>query len=179
MEHDAVILEVGLNEAVSRDAHPHVPQSPAECAADARRCADAGAAIAHWHAVDSTGVQQLGDAGLYGAALDEMNGCILAYPSYLTTVPDTVEDRLAHCLALREHHALELGPVDVATVNLVFWDAATGVLAPLGSGELPARHDPLDWLLRTSCQDHACSTIRPLASAQATMMRSGNETARG
>lgn len=131
MERDAVIVEVGLNEAVTPDAHPHVPQTPAECAADARRCADAGASIAHWHAVDDSGAQQLGDAALYGAALDAMDGCVLAYPSYQTTVPDTVDDRLAHCLALRAEHGLELGPVDVATVNLVLWDAAAGVLAPV------------------------------------------------
>ena len=55
MEHDAVIIEVGLNEAVSPAVHPHVPQRPLECAADARRCADAGATIVHWHAVDDDG----------------------------------------------------------------------------------------------------------------------------
>ena len=131
MEHDAVIIEVGLNEAVTPAAHGRVPQTPSECAADARRCADAGAAIVHWHAVDGAGAQQLGDTELYGAALDEMDGCVLAYPSYPTTVPDTVDDRLGHCLDLRQHHGLELGPVDVATVNVVLWDAATGAIGPL------------------------------------------------
>ncbi len=131
MQHDAVVLEVGLNEAVTPAAHPHVPQRPEECAADARRCAEAGAAIVHWHAVDPAGAQRLADAELYGAALDAMDGCVLAYPSYPTDVPDTVDDRLGHCFTLREHHGMELGPVDVSTVNLVLWDEAGGTLAPL------------------------------------------------
>jgi 3-keto-5-aminohexanoate cleavage enzyme len=131
MERDAVVIEVGLNEAVTRAAHPSVPQSPAECALDARRCAEAGASILHWHAVDEAGVQRLADVDLYGAALAAMGRCALAYPSYPTDVPDTVDERLAHCLALRALHGMELAPVDVATVNLVLWDDDTRALAPL------------------------------------------------
>jgi 3-keto-5-aminohexanoate cleavage enzyme len=131
MENDAVIIEVALNEAVSPAIHPAVPQSAEACAADARRCADSGAAIVHWHAVDPTGSQRLGDAALYGTALDAMDGCILAYPSYPVNVPDTVDERLGHCFTLREHHGLELGPIDAATVNLVFQDESTGMLGPL------------------------------------------------
>jgi uncharacterized protein (DUF849 family) len=131
MKNDAVVIEVGLNEAVTPAAQRHVPQSPPECAADARRCAEAGAAIVHWHAVDPSGAQRLADAELYGAALDEIAGCVLAYPSYRIDVPDTFETRLAHCLTLRAHHGLELGPLDVSTVNLVLWDPATRGLAPL------------------------------------------------
>lgn len=132
-----MIIEVGLNEAVSPDAHARVPQSPAECAADARRCADAGAALAHWHAIGTDGAARLADATLYGAALDEMAGCILAYPSYPTDVPDTVEDRLGHCLALRERHGMELAPIDVGTVNLVLWDDVSAAVGPTESlGEL-------------------------------------------
>src|SRR2546426_7864027 len=131
MRNDAVVIEVGLNEAVTPETQRHVPQQPKECAADARRCADAGAAIVHWHAVDAWGVQRLDDAELYGAALDEMAGCVLAYPSYPVDVPDTFDARLGHCLELRAHHGLELGPLDVSTVNLVLWDPTTAALAPL------------------------------------------------
>jgi uncharacterized protein (DUF849 family) len=131
MRHDAVIIEVGLNEAVTAATHPYVPQQPSECAADARRCADAGAAIVHWHATDAAGVPRLADADLYGATLDEIAGCVLAYPSYPTDVPDTVDARLAHCLTLRAKHHLELGPLDVSTVNLVLWDPSTADLAPI------------------------------------------------
>ncbi len=132
MEHDAAIIEVGLNEAVSPAAHPHVPQRPLECAADARRCADAGASIVHWHAVDDAGPHSISaDAALYGAALDAIDGCVLGYPSYPVDVPDTVDDRIAHCLTLREQHRMELAPVDVASVNLVVADATGRAIAPL------------------------------------------------
>jgi len=131
MERDAAIVEVGLNETVSPAVHPHVPQRPHECAADARRCADAGAAIVHWHAVDEHGGQRLADAALYGEALDAIGGRVLAYPSYPVDVPDTVDERIAHCLALRARHGMELAPVDVASVNVVVADGAGRVVAPL------------------------------------------------
>jgi len=131
MRNDAVVIEVALNETVTPATHPHVPQSPSECARDAHRCGDAGAAIVHWHAVDASGSQQLANTQIYGAALDEMAGCVLAYPSYPIDVPDTVDARLGHCLALRARHGLELGPIDISTVNLVVWDATTATLAPL------------------------------------------------
>ena len=131
VKHDAVVIEVGLNETVTPAMQPHVPQRPSECAADARRCGDAGAAIVHWHAIDASGQPRLADTALYGAALDEIAGHVLAYPSYPVDVPDTVDARLGHCLALRAQHGLELGPIDVSTVNLVVWNPATASVAPL------------------------------------------------
>lgn len=133
MADDAVLIEVGLNEAVSRASHPRVPQTPTECAADARRCADAGAALLHWHAVGPDGSARLADTELYAEAIQAMKGCVLAYPSYPTDVPDTVEERLGHCLTLRALHRMELGPIDVATVNLVLWDEASATIGPTES----------------------------------------------
>jgi uncharacterized protein (DUF849 family) len=123
VEHDAVIVEVALNEDVPPAAHRHVPRQPDECARDARQCANAGAVALHWHAVDAGGTPRLGDAALYGAALDAMAGCVLAYPSYPVDVPATVADRLGHCMALRAHHGMEIAPLDVATVNVFAADA--------------------------------------------------------
>ena len=131
MKDDAVVVEVGLNEAVSPELHARVPQSPRECADDARRCADAGASVVHWHAVDDAGMQRLADTALYGAALDAMDSCVLAYPSYPVDVPDTVDDKVGHCLALRERHGMEIAPVDVATVNVVVVDDQGRAIAPL------------------------------------------------
>ena len=125
-----MIIEVGLNETVPPAVHPHVPQRPHECAADARRCADAGATIVHWHAVDDEGEQRLADAALYGAALDAIGDCVLGYPSYPVDVPDTVEHRIAHCLALRRQHGMELAPLDVASVNVVVADGSGRAVAP-------------------------------------------------
>lgn len=145
---DAAVIEVGLNEAVSPQMHAAVPQTPEECAADARSCGDAGASIVHWHAVGPDGAARLDDAALYGRALDAMAGAVIAYPSYRTDVPDTVEARLAHCIELRRRHRLELGPIDVATVNLVLWDEATSTIGPLTSmGEFDVIRNSLPFVV--------------------------------
>jgi len=123
MRDDAVIIEVGVNEAAMRAQNPHVAYSPAECAADALRCADAGAAVVHWHARDpETGAPRFGDAGQYAEALELMRagGDVLAYPTYPVDVP--VEERLDHVWELGEHHGLELAPVDIGSVTVVLWD---------------------------------------------------------
>ncbi len=121
-----MVIEVGLNEAAARAQNPHVAYSPAECATDAIRCADAGAAIVHWHARDPvTGEQRLGDTALYGEALDGMRESgILAYPTYPIDV-DTVDGRLGHCFALQRDHGLEVMPLDLGSVSTVIWDGAT------------------------------------------------------
>ncbi len=128
---DAAIIEVGTNESVMRTQHPNVPYSPLECAADANRCADAGAAVVHWHARDPhTGAPRLGEAALYGDALAAMRReDLLAYPTYPVDVR-SVEERLGHCWALRATHGLELAPVDVGSVTIVLWDTNTRQLAP-------------------------------------------------
>jgi len=131
MERDAAIIEVSLNEAAMRVQNPHVPYSPNECADDALRCADAGAAVVHWHARDPvTGVQRLDDAALYGRALELMRPSgVLAYPSY-PPWPVGREDRLAHVWTLRERHGLELAPLDLGSVGIVVWDERTCSFGP-------------------------------------------------
>jgi 3-keto-5-aminohexanoate cleavage enzyme len=125
MEHGAVIVEVGLNEAASRAQNPHVPYAPDECAADARRCHDAGAAVVHWHARDPlSGAQREGDGALYAATLDRLQpGCdVVAYPTYPLQPPNDLEARLGHCWALRASHGLEVAPIDIGSVNIATWD---------------------------------------------------------
>lgn len=51
--------------------HPNLPITPAELAAEAVRCRDAGAAALHLHVRDGEGAHSL-DAGLYREALDEV-----------------------------------------------------------------------------------------------------------
>ena len=135
MDRDAVIVEVSLNEGVTPALHRHVPRHPDECGADALRCAEAGASMVHWHAVDADGRQALGDVDLYGAALDLMEGRVLAYPSYPVDVPATVTGRLGHCLQLGRHHGMEIAPLDVATVNVFAVDHNGRALASRGAGE--------------------------------------------
>jgi hypothetical protein len=134
---DAVIVEVSLNEAVTPAVHASVPRSPGGCGAEAHRCADFGASLLHWHAVDAEGHQALGDAALYGEALDAMAGCVLAYPSYPVDVPPTFDGRLGHCVTLGRRHGMELAPLDVATVN-VFATDQTGRALVRGGREAGA-----------------------------------------
>ena len=47
---DVVIVEAALNGGRSLDEHPGVPLTAGELAAEARRCADAGASVVHVHA---------------------------------------------------------------------------------------------------------------------------------
>ncbi len=124
MDRDAVIIEVALNEAAGRAANAHVPYGPEECAADAVRCHDAGAAVAHWHARDArTGEQRLGDAALYGEALDVIvRHGMLGYPSYPIDAGLSHEQRLAHVWELRTRNGLELAPVDIGSTSIVVWD---------------------------------------------------------
>src|SRR5436190_941137 len=131
MDRDAAIIEVSLNEAAMRVQNPHVPYSPNECADDALQCADAGAAVVHWHARDPvTGVQRLDDAALYGRGLELMRPSgVLAYPSY-PPWPVGREDRLAHVWTLRERHGLELAPLDLGSVGIVVWDERTCSFGP-------------------------------------------------
>jgi uncharacterized protein (DUF849 family) len=127
MEHDSVIIEVGLNEGISRDVHPAIPISPAEIAADALRCEAAGAAVVHWHARDpADGSQRAADARLYGEALELMRagGTVLGYPTYPTQPPDSLDERLGHCFTLRRDHGLELAPIDIGSVNVITWNDA-------------------------------------------------------
>jgi uncharacterized protein (DUF849 family) len=44
-----LIIEARINEYEMRDGNPHVPWTPAEIAADAQACREAGAAIVHFH----------------------------------------------------------------------------------------------------------------------------------
>jgi len=125
MREDAAIIEVGLNEAAMRAQNRHVAYSPAECAADALACAEAGAAVVHWHARDpETGAPRFGDGGAYGEALEKIRagGDLVAYPTYPVDIP--VEQRLDHVWWLGEHHGLELAPIDIGSVTNVLWDDA-------------------------------------------------------
>ena len=167
MERDAAIVEVGLNETATRAQNPYVPYTPEECAEDARRCAEAGAAVVHWHARDPiTGAQHLDDAALYGAALDRMRPSgVLAYPSY-PPWPVSAADRLEHVWALRERHGLELAPLDLGSVGIVVWDERAQDFGP--GLDLLREHgvvaNPLPFLLDALERAYALGMVPSLAA---------------
>jgi uncharacterized protein (DUF849 family) len=57
-----VTIQAALNGGRSRAEHPALPITPAELAADARACVDAGAELLHFHPRDDSGSETL-DAG--------------------------------------------------------------------------------------------------------------------
>jgi len=83
-----VLIEVGLNEAVSRAEHPQVPVTPAEIADDILACADAGASIVHFHVGDpETGAQCYAETSIYREVIARVRKAglrILMYPTYPT-----------------------------------------------------------------------------------------------
>ena len=166
MERDAVILEVGLNEATMRAQNPYVPYSPRECAEDALRCGAAGATVIHWHARDPlTGEQRLADAQLYGEALERMcTGDLLAYPSY-PIEPTSLEERLGHCWVLHEKYGLALAPVDMGSVNVIVWDER---MRKFLAADLPPEcavvSNPLPFILAALERTYALGMVPSLGS---------------
>ncbi len=138
-----VIIEVGLNEATTREENPHVPITPEEIADDILACAEAGAALIHFHARDpQTGDQRTCDTALYREAMLRVRqaGCdILMYPTYaafLSGQADPVQERFGHVLSLADDPdiGLRIGPLDMGSLNLVM--AAGGKLLP-GADSMP------------------------------------------
>ncbi|MCS6927805.1 MAG: 3-keto-5-aminohexanoate cleavage protein, partial [Candidatus Binatia bacterium] len=64
---DKIIIKACLNGARGREHNPYVPWTPTEVAAEAKRCADAGAAIVHIHARTPDGKTSY-DPGWYAEA---------------------------------------------------------------------------------------------------------------
>lgn len=128
---DKVIIEVGLNENAGREGNPHVPYSPAEIAADARRCYEAGAAVVHYHARDpETGAPRSSDIelNLETQRLVTEAAPVIAYPTYgdfvkvmdgWYVIGSPAEERFRHFAALLEAGIrLEFGTIDLGSA----WD---------------------------------------------------------
>ena len=141
-----LLIEVGLNEAVSVAEHPSIPITPAQIADDILECADAGASIVHFHARDpDSGEQRYGSTELYRdvvCCVRRAGSSILMYPTYPPFFSDPsrcIDERFAHVFELADERELgmKLGPLDMGSLNLVFAKA----------GKLPATtHEmPLDW----------------------------------
>ena len=121
-----VIVEVRCNEYTSRRANPHVPFSPAEIAADAAACREAGAAIVHFHAREPKSGAPAHDAACYGGSIRRIRAAcdVLVNPTLgAVTVPDP-KQRVAIIPALAALPATrpELAPVDLASLNIDPWD---------------------------------------------------------
>jgi uncharacterized protein (DUF849 family) len=123
---EGVAIEVRINEYTMRDVNPHVPWTPEEIAADAAACAEAGAAIVHFHARDPSSGAASTDAGLYGDTVRRIRqACDLVVMPTLgaNTVPDPA-DRVAPLLDIAREAATrpDLAPIDLGSFNLDPYD---------------------------------------------------------
>ncbi|MEW6471564.1 MAG: 3-keto-5-aminohexanoate cleavage protein [Actinomycetota bacterium] len=125
---DKVIIEVGLNENAGRDGNPHIPYSPEEIAADARRCYEAGAAMVHYHARDpETGAPRSSDVELNLETQRLVNEAapVIAYPTYgdfvkvmdgWYVIGSPAEQRFRHITAALEAGLrIEFGTIDLGS----------------------------------------------------------------
>ena len=113
-----VIIEAAVNGATTPDRNSHVPRTPAEIAADALRCLEAGAAIVHSHNADFASDGERA-AALY---LEAWRPVLAARPDAILypTVGFgmTIEERYAHVAILADAGVLRMGLVDPGSVNL-------------------------------------------------------------
>jgi uncharacterized protein (DUF849 family) len=79
-----VLLKACLNGGTTRDAHPSVPRTPAELAADASAAVAAGAGAVHLHPRDPSGAETL-DPDAVLAAVAAVRAAVPAAPVGVTT----------------------------------------------------------------------------------------------
>jgi uncharacterized protein (DUF849 family) len=130
---EKLIIEAAINEQAPKDANPHVPYSVQECVEDAIRCADAGAAIVHFHARDPrTGNLLTPGTDVYLAAMRAIlreRPEVLLYPTY------SPRDRFVHveALATDPEVRLRVATIDPGAVNFSRFDPSTNEI----QGDLP------------------------------------------
>ncbi len=106
-----LIIEVAINENLTRDDHPKVPITPDEIAQEAYDCANAGASIVHFHARDpETAEHRPGDAALYAEAMQKIRAkCdIMCYPTQSYRGDDEAVNPHIRALAANPAAPLEL-----------------------------------------------------------------------
>ena len=119
-----VIIEAAVNGVTPRERTPHVPRTPAEVAADAIACIEAGASIVHSHTDDPVldMVTAAHDPAPYIEAwspvLERFPDALL-YPTMTGGGPHTTfERRYAHIPSIAEAGVLPMGIVDPGSVNI-------------------------------------------------------------
>jgi 3-keto-5-aminohexanoate cleavage enzyme len=108
---DKIIIKACLNGARGREQNSHVPWTPAEVAAEAKRCADAGAAIVHFHARTPQGGTSY-DPQWYSEAdrlIRAQTGLVLNHTT--ARLPDATIDQVLHYLRATPE------PVDMISLN--------------------------------------------------------------
>ena len=123
-----LIIEARVNEYMAREqGNPNVPYSPAEIAADAVACREAGAAVLHFHSRKPDGAPEH-EAASYAetVSLIRERSDILIHPTLgYVTLDASGESRLAHILDMTRNPASapHFAPMDMGSVNVDRYNA--------------------------------------------------------
>ena len=123
-----LIIEARVNEYMMREqGNPNVPYTPAEIAADAVACRNAGASILHFHARKPSGEPEHG-ADSYADTVRRIrrSSDILVHPTLgYATLDKPAEARLAHILEMAKDPATgpHIAPLDTGSVNVDRYNA--------------------------------------------------------
>ncbi len=120
-----LIIQVALNEYVTREQNPLVPMSVQEIAQDAIDCANAGASIVHPHPRDpKTHLTRPSDVPMYVDIAQRIRAkCdLIYYPTYgsekrLAEQLAHVRELTAHPVGRLEAHLIGLAPVNMASYD--------------------------------------------------------------
>ena len=127
---EKLVIEAAINEQASKEDNPRVPYSVDECIDETIRCADAGAAIVHFHARHPTsGDLEVPGTETYRAimkAVHRERPDLLMYPTYHPS------DRFAHVADLAEDPdvLMRVATIDPGAMNFSAFNPDTGFIGP-------------------------------------------------
>lgn len=121
-----LMIEVRANEIMPRTNTANIPYSAAEIIEDAIACAEAGAAIYHWHAPDPISGKPLDDAEAFIAVAEGIraHSDIVLKPTTGFN-RDSADARMAHIKRMVEASPsyVDIVPIDNFSANSDRWDA--------------------------------------------------------
>jgi 3-keto-5-aminohexanoate cleavage enzyme len=120
-----LIIEARINEMAKKGDNPNVAYTPEEIAADAIACAEAGAAVVHFHARNPDGSES-SRVEDYRAAVTAIRARsdVLIHTTLGRFQGAAADERLSHIEALAGNadERPDIAPLDMGSNNIDFWD---------------------------------------------------------
>jgi 3-keto-5-aminohexanoate cleavage enzyme len=120
-----LIIEVRMNEAARKADNANVAYTPGEIVADALACAEAGAAVVHFHARKADGAESNRIEDYREILSGVRAGCdVMVHPTLGLFHGAGPDQRLAHIRDLSEASNLrpDVAPLDMGSNNVDLWD---------------------------------------------------------
>lgn len=124
---EKLIIEVRMNEGAPKAGNPNIPYRPAEIVADGTACAEAGAAVVHFHCRQESG-RESNDPADFAKAVGGLrrNSDVLIHTTLGQFKDTPVEQRLAHIRKLAEQGLTpDFAPLDMGSSNIDIYNPAT------------------------------------------------------